>query len=405
MKTHPNLKNISTKTPLVLELVVFTLVSAAFTNVYITQPIQPALGEYFHVTPVEVSLTVSMVIWGIVASNLFFGYLSDRVSLHPIILAGGFFVAMGSVICGLTESFTVLIGARFFQGLFIPALTTSLSAWLARNLPPKNLSVVMGSYVSATVLGALGGRLLGGWIFSGSNWRYSFYSAAFMTIATTLFAVTVLPDTNPVADANKKNSETKTVEEDSFWSILKRRELLLIFGCGAGSLMAFSPLLNFLPYRLKGPPFNYSTKEITMVYLVYALGIFIGPVAGRIRNRLGAGNALIGGTLFLGCSLVLLLYPSLPAIIVGLTGACAGFFTVHAVAVGMLNGKLSKGHGKANALYILFYYTGGALGISLAGIAFEISGWAGVIGVLSMALIFPLVTGLVERVREQEQPV
>ncbi len=79
--------------------------------------------------------------------------------------------------CGLvsavTEKLWILIGARFLQGIFIPALTTCLAAYLAKTLPAARLAVVLGSYVSATVLGGLGGRLLGGWIHRPLHWRYA----------------------------------------------------------------------------------------------------------------------------------------------------------------------------------------------------------------------------------------
>ncbi len=114
-------------------------------------------------------------------------------------------------------------------------------------------------------------------------------------------------------------------------------------------------------------------------------------------NRFGGGNTLIAGTCILGLSLVLLLIPSVVAVISGLLGVCAGFFTIHAVAIGLLNQKLSSSHGKANALYVLFYYAGGWLGITGAGFAFQQVGWGGVVGFAMCFLVIPFVTGLFEK--------
>lgn len=373
-----------------LQLAVFALVSASFTNIYLTQPILPVLQEEFAVSTVQVSMTVSAVILGIVLSNLLFGYLSDRFPIHPIILLGGFCVAAGGVFASLTHDFRFLVGARLFQGLFIPALTTSLAAWLARTLPGERLSVVMGSYVSATVLGGLGGRLLGGWIHPPLHWRYAFYSASFLIAVTTVLALLVLP--------RPKTQHTATaVPAISFLSLLLRKDLLLVYFCGAGGFLMFSPVFNYLPYRLAAAPFHFSTELITLIYLVYILGIFLGPLAGRMRNRFGGGNALIGGTCIMGLSHLLLMLPSVIAIICGLLGVCAGFFTIHAVAVGLLNTKLTGGHGKANALYVLFYYAGGWVGITGAGFAFQHGGWHGVVGFVMCFLIVPFATGILEK--------
>jgi MFS transporter, YNFM family, putative membrane transport protein len=373
-----------------LQFSVFALVTASFANIYITQPILPVLQNEFAVTPVQVSLTVSAVILGIVMSNLFLGFVPDRFPIHPIILVGGICVTAGGVVSGLTHNFVILVSARLFQGIFIPALTTSLAAWLARTLPANRLGVVMGSYVSAGVLGALGGRLLGGWIHPPLHWRYAFFSASGLIVATTVLALLVLPR-SPVQGTISRHTDA------GFLPLLKRGDLLLVYGCGAAGLLIFSPIFNFLPYRLIDAPFHFSTKLITMIYLVYVLGIFLGPVAGRFSQRHGGGNTLVVGACILGLSLLLLLIPSITAVVLGLLGVCAGFFTIHAVAVGLLNQKLSDNHGKANALYGVFYYGGGWVGITGAGFAFELAGWTGVVGFAVFFTLIPLVAGFREK--------
>ncbi|WP_320172419.1 MFS transporter [Maridesulfovibrio sp.] len=376
-----------------MQIAVFALVSASFTNIYLPQPVLPVLQAEFNINTVQASQAVSFVILGIVLANLFFGYLSDRYPIQPIIVAGGFFVAVGGIVCGLTDNFHILVAARLLQGLFIPALTTSLAAWLARTLPIERLSVVMGSYVSATILGGLGGRLLGGWIHPPLHWRYAFFSAAGLIAVTTILAVTILPHSDKKATAAARTTNGK----ETYLSLLKKKELLLVYACGAGSLLIFSPVFNYLPYRLSHPPFNLPTELITLVYLVYILGIFLGPMAGRLSSRIGGGIMLIGSSVVLGLSLLLLLLPSVVAIIIGLLGVCAGFFSMHTVAVVLVNRKLTCSHGKANALYVLFYYTGGWIGITAAGFAYEFSGWNGIITFLLSFLIIPLTVGFIEK--------
>ncbi|WP_319780319.1 MFS transporter [Maridesulfovibrio sp.] len=380
-----------------IQLAVFALVSASFTNIYLPQPVLPILQSEFQISPVQASFAVSFVILGIVLSNLFFGYLSDRYPVKPIIVAGGVFVAAGGFICASTDSYAILVGARLVQGLFIPALTTSIAAWLARTLPAKRLSVVMGAYVSATILGGLGGRLLGGWIHPPLHWRYAFSTASVLILVTTLMAVLILPSSGKEEIAAARSSNGK----ETYASLLKRKELLLVYACGAGSLLIFSPVFNYLPYRLSHPPFDLATETITLVYLVYVLGIFLGPLSGRLCGRLGGGLILICSSILLGVSLFLLLLPSITAVVVGLSGVCAGFFTLHTVAVVLLNRKLTCSHGKANALYVLCYYSGGWLGLTGAGFAYECSGWNGVIFFLSCFLIIPLSVGLIERRAEK----
>jgi YNFM family putative membrane transporter len=372
-----------------LELTVFALVSASFANIYITQPILPALQKEFSTDMVVVSFTVSAVILGIAISNLPFGYLADRLPIHPIILVGGILVAFGGAVCAMVHDLWMFIGARFLQGIFIPALTTCLAAYLAKTLPVARLNVVMGFYVSATVLGGLGGRLLGGWIQPTLSWRYAFIIVSILVLIATFTALHGLPRTS--LDAGQQRHSM------GFLALMKRWELLRIYFCAAGSFAVFSSIFNYLPFRLAAPPFNFSTEMITSLYVVYVVGIFIGPTSGNICNRIGCGNTIIGGSVLLGISLALVLRPSVPAAAAGLIGICAGFFTIHAAAVGCLNRKLLSGQGRANALYVLFYYMGGWLGITGTGFAFKHGGWNIVIYICSFLLLIPLGAGFGER--------
>jgi YNFM family putative membrane transporter len=372
-----------------LQFIVFALVSAAVTNIYITQPILPVLQSEFSADMVLISFSVSAVILGMAISNLPFGFLADRLSIHPIILIGGVLVAVGGLVCAVTKDLWILIGARFLQGIFIPSLTTCLAAYLSKTLPVTRLNVVMGSYVSATVLGGLCGRLLGGWIHPPLHWRYAFVSASALTLMATFTAFWGLPRT----------SRETGQQHDSigFLELIKRWDLLRIYLCATGSFAIFSSVFNYLPYRLAARPFGFSTELTTLLYLVYIVGIFIGPTAGRISNRFGSGNTLLAGSFVLGGALALILLPSITAVILGLLGTCAGFFTIHAAAVGSLNRKLSGGHGRANALYVLFYYMGGWLGITGSGFAYEQGGWSALIYILILLLIIPLSAGIGER--------
>jgi MFS transporter, YNFM family, putative membrane transport protein len=182
---------------------------------------------------------VSAVIFGIAISNLPFGYLADRLPIHPIILTGGIAVAAGGLVCAITRELWVLIGARFLQGIFIPALTTCLVAYLAKTLPVSRLNVVMGSYVSATVLGGLSGRLIGDWLHPPLHWRWAFVTVAVLTLIATFTAVRHLP-----------RASGATAREDTsigYWRLIKRWDLLRIYLCAAGSFAIFSSVFNYLP--------------------------------------------------------------------------------------------------------------------------------------------------------------
>ena len=73
---------------------------------------------------------------------------------------------------------------------------------------------------------------------------------------------------------------------------------------------------------------------------------------------------MAAGALAFAGSVLLSMIPSLAAVSASLAGVCAGFFVVHSSAVGALNRKLESSRGRANSLYVLFYYLGGTAGIT-----------------------------------------
>jgi YNFM family putative membrane transporter len=185
-----------------------------------------------------------------------------------------------------------------------------------------------------------------------------------------------------------------------FSALLTDWGLLRIYLCALGGFAIFSSVFNYLPFRLAAAPFHFSTEMTTLLYLVYIVGIFIGPAVGRLSNRFGSGNTLLAGSALLGGALTLILVPAITAVIFGLIGICAGFFTIHAAAVGALNRKLSGGQGRANAIYVLFYYIGGWAGITGAGLAFKHGGWHTLIYTSMLFLILPLAAGMGERTKQ-----
>ena len=369
-------------------LLVFGLGAAAFTNIYITQPVLPVISAEFGVDAAGASLTVSATILGIALSNLPFGRLGDRYPLRPLILAGGAMVALAGLLCAMTESFSLLVAARFVQGLFIPALTTCLAAYLANSLPVARLNVVMGAFISATVVGGLGGRLLGGYLHPPLHWRYAFVSAAVLLIVAVLAAARWLP---------KVNERPHHAEgEVGFRSLLSSWPVLRLYAVAFGAFWVFSATFNFLPFHLSEPPISASTNLITSLYMAYLVGAVMGPLSGRLANHFGTGRTMALGAVVLGISLAGLLVPSLPVVVIALLGSCAGFFTTHAAAAGALNSRLTASRGRGNALYVLFYYVGGAVGITASGYAWRHAGWPAVLALNGLVLASPLGVGLME---------
>jgi MFS transporter, YNFM family, putative membrane transport protein len=380
--------NVRTASDITVQVLVFSLVAAAFTTVYITQPVLPIIQNEFAVNARIASLSVSVVIFGIALANLPFGMIADQYPIKPIILTGGTIIAVTSLLCAITHNIWILIVARFIQGIFIPSLTTCIAAYLSQSLPAARLNVVMGSYVSATVAGGLGGRLLGGWIHPPLHWRYAFVSASVFLIAATVVTVFLLP-----GEDRKEKLES---QQTSFVQLLEQPGLLRMLAVAFGAFFVFSSTFNYLPFYLSTPPFSARTEVITLMYLAYLIGIVVGPLSGRLSNHIGSGATMMIGSLVFAAAIAATLIQSLAVIAVSLVAVCAGFFTIHAAAVGLLNRRLTSSRGRANSLYVLFYYLGGAAGITAYGYAYTSHGWVGAVVVGIAVISLPLSIGFLE---------
>ena len=379
-----------------LQFWVFSLVAAAFTTIYITQPVLPILQTEFGVDATRASLTISAVIFGIAVSNLPLGSAADRFAIKPIIFIGGCVITLCGLVCALTSSMSVLIVTRFIQGLFIPCLTTCVAAYLAKTLPIESLNVVMGSYVSATVAGGLGGRLLGGFIHPPLHWRYAFVTASAFLLAATLAACYFLPE-------EKRGGRTE-VDSLGFLDLIARPDLLRIFSVAFSAFFVFSSVFNYLPFYLATPPFGASTEVITLTYFSYLIGVVVGPIAGKLSNRIGNGAIMALGAVVFGVGLGTTMIKAVPAVAASLAVICAGYFSIHAAAAGSLNRRLKSSRGRANSLYVLFYYLGGFIGISLSGYVYLSLGWPGIVVVGGTMLLVPLSSGLWELIAERGTP-
>ena len=320
--------------------------------------------------------------------------LADRYPIRPLLIGGAAVVSAASLLCAVTHGIWLLVAARFVQGLFIPSLTTCLAAYLSRSLPLERLNVVMGSYVSATIAGGLGGRLLGGWIHPPLHWRYAFVTSAALLIAAAVTAARALPDEPAERPLEERGA--------GFIQLLSRAEVLRVLVVPFTAFFVFSATFNYLPFYVSRPPIGAPLKVLTLLYLAYVVGMVAGPVAGKVSNRLGGGATMVIGSTLLAGAIACTLVPRLWVIAASLPVVCGGFFGVHAAALGTLNRRLTGSRGRANSLYVLFYYLGGAVGISTTGWAYSHAGWPGVIALAIAVLLVPLGVGLYE-LREQKR--
>ena len=135
------------------------------------------------VTATLLALTVSTPIWG---------KLADLYPRKTLVQTGLVIYTTGSILAGLSESTSFLIGCRVIQGIGVGGLTALVQVILADLVSPRERGRYAGYLGAVFGLGTVVGPLIGGVLTDGLGWRWCFYVgvpfavAAFIVLQRTL---------------------------------------------------------------------------------------------------------------------------------------------------------------------------------------------------------------------------
>jgi len=351
---------------------------AVFADMYLTQPLLPALSREYGVSAAKAGTTISSVVLAIALTSSAYGPIGDFFGRKTTMFVGSTLLALATLGCAFAPSFPVLVILRGVQGLLVPSVSAVAIAYLGELRGARGIGTVVGVYIGASVAGGLLGRVVSGLIADwSSSWRGSFVAFALLTLAAAL-GLRTLPQPHVAVREGRIASAFAGAYREMGAHLFDSR-LLGAFVVGASLFFGFIGVFTYLPYLLSGMPYALSTGEIAWFYASYVAGIFTAPAAGRLSQRVSRRLLMAGGLAVALAGLALTALPSLGAIFAGTLVLCVGMFTAQAIAPAYVNVAARTAKGGANALYQVFYYVGAVLGSTLPGVAFERAGWNGVL--------------------------
>jgi len=363
--------------------------AAAYADMYLTQPILPLLSKEFGIGPARAGLSVSAVVLSIALASGLHGPLSDVLGRRRVMAGSLALLALPTLGCGLAPTFPALLALRAAQGLLVPGMTAVAVAYAGDLFPARRIPAAVGGIIAASVAGGLGGRLASGLVASAFGWRAACFVAAGWTL---LAAAAVAAAPRSPAPERAESAESFLAGFVASWrgmlGHLAEPRLLGTFLVGLALFLGWIAIFTYLPYHLDAAPYRLSTAGVSWVYAVYLAGVVVSPLAGRMAGSVPPRRVIGFGLALAAIASLATLATPLWAVVAALVLFTLGMFTAQAVAPGYVNASARTAKGGASALYLTFYYVGGALGSWLPGLAFARWEWRGVVGcsVASLAL-------------------
>ena len=249
--------------------------------------IMPALA----IEPKEFGLVVSAYAFSAAASGLLTAGFADRFDRKRLLLFfyGGF--VLGTLWCGLAQSFEALLAARIVTGLFGGVIGSVVIAISTDLFPPQMRGRVMGMIQTAFAASQVLGIPLGLYLSNHWSWHVPFLALAAIGV---IGGLVVSWGMQPVAE------HLKAPQEHSPWMHLLHtltvpRHLLAfattaLLTTGGFMLMPFSSA-----YTVNN--LGISLHDLPTVYVVTGLcTVFAGPAIGRAVDRFGKFRVFALGT-------------------------------------------------------------------------------------------------------------
>jgi EmrB/QacA subfamily drug resistance transporter len=133
------------------------------------------MQSYFHATSVQLQWMINIYLLALPLFVVIAGKMGDILGHRKIISFGIALFAFSSFFCGLSQSSSQFIIARFFQGLGAAMIVPTSTAILFENISEKNRGTVMGMISFSNSFFIAMGPLFGGFITSYFSWHYIFF--------------------------------------------------------------------------------------------------------------------------------------------------------------------------------------------------------------------------------------
>lgn len=353
---------------------VFVCGLLAFLTLYATQPLLPLLETLFHASKSAVGWTVSASTLGVALSAPLLGTFTERMNRKRVIFVSILLLAVPTCAAATSTTLGWLIFWRLLQGLVTPGVFATTIAYITENWPSTAVAPVMSIYVSGTALGGFCGRAVTGVLADHAGWRASFLLLGLISLGGGALVAWLLPD-RPTSHHAKARPALRQVFLPMLHHLQNPR-LLTTYLVGFNVLFSLVGVFTYITFYLAAPPFSLSTAKLSLLFVVYLVGLVATPLAGTLLPRVGLRTGITGSILLSLVGVLLTLVHSLPVVVAGLALCCTGVFISQSCATSFLREAAPEAsRASAVGMYVACYYIGGTVAGVAPSLVWHLGGW------------------------------
>lgn len=362
-------------------LMAFTC-GAAAANLYYNQPLLAVIAQSLQV-PTHGTGWIPMVTQIGYALGIFLLVpLGDLMEKRRLILMMLVLTSVALAAAAVSPNLACLLVASLAIG--ITTITAQLIVPFAAQLAkPQERGRVVGTVMSGLLIGILLARTVSGFVGASFGWREMYWLASGLMIVLAIVLSRMLPNSQPSLQVSYPQLIASLFKLITQQPVLREASV-----AGAMSFAAFSAFWSTLVFFLAQPPYHYGSEVTGLFGLVGVVGAAAAPVVGKIADK--RNPKLTVGLGLVMTSLSFLIFwvfgYHILGLIIGVILLDLGVQTTMVSNQARIYSLPSEFHSRLNALYITFYFIGGALGSFFGAYGWSRWQWHGVCAIALVML-------------------
>ena len=342
----------------------------AAANIHYSQPLLPSIAASLGVPIDRIGFLPATTQIGFAIGILIVLPLADMLERRRLIVTMLVLIAAALAFQAAAPTAGIAFAAALLVGLFgvTPQLMTPFSALIA---PKGREGAAVGMVLSGILGGVLVSKLLVGFVTAGVGWRALYWGASVAMLILAAVLSRYLPMSRPSPRPRYADLVGSTLRIAAEEPALRRHALY-----GGLTFASFMAFWSTYAIELK-EVFGYGPAVAGLFGAVGLAGSVAASVAGRQidKGKFGLVCMTAAALMIAGFLILILGAASVVGIVIGVLLMDFGAGLSHSANQSAAFSLRPDARGRINSVYMSGYFIGGAVGTSLATLAYAAGGW------------------------------